>query len=41
MNLDSPILLQPHVVVSGNLITGQNPASAKPLAEAILKALKA
>ncbi|EIN07488.1 class I glutamine amidotransferase-like protein [Punctularia strigosozonata HHB-11173 SS5] len=29
----------PHVVVSGNLYTGQNPASAKPLAEAILKAL--
>ncbi|KIM90727.1 hypothetical protein PILCRDRAFT_994 [Piloderma croceum F 1598] len=31
----------PHVVVSGNLITGQNPASAKPLGEAILQALKA
>ncbi|KAJ3477883.1 hypothetical protein NLI96_g10160 [Meripilus lineatus] len=29
------------VVVSGNLITGQNPASAKPIGEAILKALKA
>jgi len=27
----------PHVVVSGNLYTGQNPASAKPLAEEILK----
>lgn len=30
---------QPHVVVSGNLITGQNPASAKGIAEAIHKAL--
>jgi len=29
-----------HVVVSGNLITGQNPASAKGVAEAILEALK-
>jgi putative intracellular protease/amidase len=30
-----------HVVVSGNLITGQNPASAKGIGEAILQALKA
>ncbi|KAJ6622787.1 ThiJ/PfpI [Mycena sp. CBHHK59/15] len=29
-----------NVVVDGNLYTGQNPASAVPLAEAILKALK-
>ncbi|KAJ6614298.1 ThiJ/PfpI [Mycena sp. CBHHK59/15] len=29
-----------NVVVDGNLYTGQNPASAAPLAEAILKALK-
>ncbi|EGO01961.1 hypothetical protein SERLA73DRAFT_120613 [Serpula lacrymans var. lacrymans S7.3] len=28
------------VVVSGHLITGQNPASAQPIGEAILKALK-
>jgi putative intracellular protease/amidase len=27
------------VVVDGKLITGQNPASAKPLAEAVLKAI--
>jgi len=32
---------QPHVVVDGNLYTGQNPSSAKPLAEAIVKGLKA
>lgn len=31
---------QPHVAEDGNLITGQNPASAKPLAEALLKVLK-
>ncbi|KZP23737.1 class I glutamine amidotransferase-like protein, partial [Athelia psychrophila] len=30
-----------HVVVSGILITGQNPASAKGVGEALLKALKA
>lgn len=30
---------QPHVIVEGNLITGQNPASAGELARAILKAL--
>lgn len=30
-----------HVVVSGHLITGQNPASAKAVGEAILQALKA
>ncbi|KAG6825935.1 hypothetical protein H0H92_001804 [Tricholoma furcatifolium] len=29
-----------HVVVDGHLITGQNPASAGPIGEAILKALK-
>ncbi|KAG6812327.1 hypothetical protein H0H92_003411 [Tricholoma furcatifolium] len=29
-----------HVVVEGHLITGQNPASAGPIGEAILKALK-
>ncbi|CUA77441.1 Glyoxalase 3 [Rhizoctonia solani] len=29
----------PHVVVDGNVITGQNPASAKGVGEAILKAL--
>jgi putative intracellular protease/amidase len=32
---------QVKVVRSGNLITGQNPASARPLAEEILKALEA
>lgn len=32
---------QPKVVVDGNVITGQNPASATPIGEAILKALKA
>jgi len=31
----------PHVVIDGNLYTGQNPASAKPLAGAIVKALSA
>jgi len=30
-----------HVVISGNLITGQNPGSAKGVGEAILQALKA
>jgi putative intracellular protease/amidase len=29
----------PHVIVDGNLITGQNPASAKPAAEAVLERL--
>jgi putative intracellular protease/amidase len=29
----------PYVVVDGNLITGQNPASAKPAAEAVLEKL--
>jgi len=29
-----------HVVVDGNLYTGQNPASAGPIAEVILKAMK-
>ncbi|TCD67255.1 hypothetical protein EIP91_000332 [Steccherinum ochraceum] len=32
---------QPKIAVSGKLITGQNPASAAPLGEALLKALKA
>lgn len=31
---------QPHTVVSGRLVTGQNPASAAPAAEAIIKLLK-
>lgn len=31
---------EPRVVVTGNLITGQNPASAHPIAEAILQALQ-
>ena len=30
----------PNVVVDGNLVTGQNPASAGPLADAIMKLLK-
>ncbi|QIQ01876.1 type 1 glutamine amidotransferase domain-containing protein [Streptomyces liangshanensis] len=29
----------PHVVVDGNLVTGQNPASARPSAEAVVTAL--
>jgi len=33
-------LFQPHVVVDGKLYTGQNPASAKPLAERIVQDLK-
>ncbi|KAF8216151.1 ThiJ/PfpI [Mycena galopus ATCC 62051] len=33
-------LWKPHVVVDGNLITGQNPNSAGPIGHAILKALK-
>lgn len=32
--------LEPHVVVDGQLYTGQNPASAKPLAEKIVQGLK-
>lgn len=31
---------QPHVVVDGRLITGQNPASAGPLAQAVVEALE-
>ncbi|HEY9254976.1 MAG TPA: type 1 glutamine amidotransferase domain-containing protein [Stenotrophomonas sp.] len=31
---------QPHVVVDGRLITGQNPASAGPLAQALVEALE-
>ena len=30
----------PHVVRDGNLLTGQNPASSEPLAEAVLAALR-
>lgn len=31
---------QPHVVTDGLLITGQNPASSEPVAEALLAALR-
>jgi len=31
---------QPHVIVDGRLITGQNPASAGPLANELVAALK-
>ncbi len=31
---------QPHVIVDGRLITGQNPASAGPLAQAVVTALE-
>jgi len=37
----APEAWAPYVVVSGHLITGQNPASAKGVGEAIQKALKA
>jgi putative intracellular protease/amidase len=33
-------LFAPYVVVDGNLITGQNPASARPVAEAVVTALR-
>ncbi|KAJ6487872.1 ThiJ/PfpI [Mycena sanguinolenta] len=33
-------LWAPHVVVDGNLYTGQNPASAAPIGQAVLKGLK-
>jgi len=33
-------LFQAHVVVDGKLYTGQNPASAEPLAERIIQDLK-
>ncbi|KAI0065927.1 class I glutamine amidotransferase-like protein [Artomyces pyxidatus] len=36
----APELFAPKVVRSGTLITGQNPASAKPIGEEILKALQ-
>lgn len=39
--MNSPKFFQDHVVVDGNLITGQNPASSKSIGEAILKALQA
>ena len=29
----------PHIAVDGKLVTGQNPASAKPVAEAVVAAL--
>ncbi|MFD4653928.1 type 1 glutamine amidotransferase domain-containing protein [Streptomyces sp. NPDC058441] len=32
---------QPHLVVDGNLYTGQNPASSRPLAEALVAAVAA
>jgi len=32
--------MEAHVVVDGQLYTGQNPASAKPLAERIVQDLK-
>ncbi|HEX7388975.1 MAG TPA: type 1 glutamine amidotransferase domain-containing protein, partial [Acidiphilium sp.] len=31
----------PHVMEDGNLLTGQNPKSAEPLARAVIDALKA
>ena len=31
---------QPHVVTDGKLITGQNPASSEPAAQAVLRQLK-
>jgi putative intracellular protease/amidase len=31
---------QPHVIVDGRLLTGQNPASAGPLAREVLTALR-
>jgi putative intracellular protease/amidase len=37
----TPVPFAPHVVRDGNLITGQNPASSKGIAEAILAALSA
>jgi len=30
----------PHVVRDGNIVTGQNPASSKKLAEEVIEALK-
>ncbi len=38
--VDATIHTQPKVVHSGNLITGQNPASARPLGEELLKTLQ-
>jgi len=37
---ESAGIFQPYVVVDGKLYTGQNPASAKPLAERIVQDLK-
>ena len=34
-------LWEPHVEVDGRLVTGQNPASARPLGEALVRLLKA
>jgi putative intracellular protease/amidase len=36
---DAGPLWQPHIVTDGNLITGQNPASAEPAAQAVLTQL--
>jgi putative intracellular protease/amidase len=41
LSADAAADSQPKVVHSGNLLTGQNPASAKPLAEDLLKKLQA
>ena len=37
---DANDIIQPKVVVDGKLITGQNPASAAGVGEAILKAIQ-
>lgn len=37
----TPIPFASHIVRDGNLITGQNPASSKAIAESVLQALKA
>lgn len=39
--IDATIHAQSKVVHSDNLITGQNPASARPLGEELLKTLQA
>ena len=36
---ESVAAFQPHVVVDGKLVTGQNPASSEPAAQAVLKLL--
>ncbi|WP_289847737.1 hypothetical protein [Pseudoalteromonas sp. C2R02] len=35
-----PKISQPHVVIDGRLITGQNPASAIPMAKSLITMLK-